>query len=600
MISSYLKTLLSTMIFSLGLVDSSSLLTAADVLDESVVKAEAERVKIMAGASRCGVSIFADGGTNGGSGVLISADGYALTNFHVTKPCGDWMKCGLSDGSLHNAVIVGYDPVGDVALIKLMGRTDFPFAPLADSDKVVVGEWVFCVGNPFLLADDFQPTITYGIVSGVHRYQYPAGTLLEYADCIQTDAAINPGNSGGPLFNMRGEVIGINGRGSFEKRGRVNVGVGYAISINQIKHFMGALKAGRIVDHATLGATVASSDDGRVLVSDILEDSDAYRRGLRYGDEVVEFGGRPIGTVNAFKNALGIFPRDWATSLTYRREGKKQTIWVRLTGVHGAEELLQKVLGRPQPNPDQPPPDDHPQPEGEPKKQPTPPKQPPTKGPAAAKKAPMPDEVKPFFEARRGYANFHFNKANRTRVYNALVARGDFAALKGTWTLKGDVVPAGEATFEIADDFVNTSLPGGELKLNVTKELNDAVEPRGSGGLLAALHAWRRLLTAGPEKFGDLVYLGVLPVADESRGPVDVLKGAYAGVETFFFVESDSGRLLKVALYLSPDDDPCELLWSDYAEHQGRLLPRTLKVRYGDQIFGVYRFRELTLATGGK
>ena len=89
-------------------------------------------------------------------------------------------------------------------LIKLLGRDDFPTAEMGDSDQVQVGDWCFAVGNPFLLATDFQPTVTYGIVSGVHRYQYPAGTLLEYADCLQTDAAINPGNSGGPLFNAEG------------------------------------------------------------------------------------------------------------------------------------------------------------------------------------------------------------------------------------------------------------------------------------------------------------------------------------------------------------------------------------------------------------
>ena len=157
------------------------------------------------------------------------------------------------------------------------------------------------------------PTISsrrsrYGIISGVHRYQYPAGTLLEYADCLQTDAAINPGNSGGPLFDAAGRLIGINGRGSFEKRGRVNVGVGYAISINQIKRFIGLLKSGRIVDHASLGATVTTDADGRVVVDDILDDSDAFRRGLRYGDEMVRFGGREIGSANAFKNALGTYP----------------------------------------------------------------------------------------------------------------------------------------------------------------------------------------------------------------------------------------------------------------------------------------------------
>ena len=107
----------------------------------------------------------------------------------------------------------------------------------------------------------------------MHRYQFPAGTLLEYTDCLQTDASINPGNSGGPLFDAQGPADRHQRPGSFEKRGRVNVGVGYAISINQIKNFLGALHSGRIVDHATLGARVAADDDGRVVVTDILETS---------------------------------------------------------------------------------------------------------------------------------------------------------------------------------------------------------------------------------------------------------------------------------------------------------------------------------------
>ncbi len=167
------------------------------------------------------------------------------------------MKCGMADGRLYDAVLVGIDPTGDVALIKLLGRDDFPHAELGDSDQVRVGDWVFAMGNPFLLATDLQPTVTYGIISGVHRYQFPSGTILEYADCLQTDASINPGNSGGPLFDDHGRLIGINGRGSFEKRGRVAVGAGYAISINQIKNFLGDLHSGRVVDHATLGAVVA-------------------------------------------------------------------------------------------------------------------------------------------------------------------------------------------------------------------------------------------------------------------------------------------------------------------------------------------------------
>ena len=218
---------------------------------------------------------------------------------------------------------------------------------LGDSDRLRTGDWVFAMGNPFLLATDFQPTVTSGIISGVHRYQFPDGTLLEYADCLQTDASINPGNSGGPLFNGQGQVVGINGRCSFDKRGRVSVDVGYAVSINQIKNFLGVLHSGRIVDHATLGARVAADDQGRVLVSDILESSDAYRRGLRMDDEIVSFAGRPITTPNGFKNALGIFPKGWRVPLTYRRENKTYPIYVRLAGVHGREQLIEKTLGRP-------------------------------------------------------------------------------------------------------------------------------------------------------------------------------------------------------------------------------------------------------------
>jgi serine protease Do len=324
--------------------------------DAAVVAAEAERIETIERLSRPTLAIFGTDGQGGGSGVLISNDGYALTNFHVTAPCGPSMKCGLADGRFVDAVLVGLDPGGDVALIKLLGDDDFPSAEIGDSDSVRVGDWVYVAGNPFLLADDFKPTITYGIVSGVNRYQYPAGTLLEYADCIQTDAAINPGNSGGPMFDSKGRLIGINGRGSFEKRGRVNVGVGYAITINQINRFLGQLKSGRIVDHATLGATVADDRDGRVVVDDILDDSDAFRRGLRYGDELVRFGNREIDSANAFKNALGTYPAGWRVPITYRRDGREYDRTVRLASMHHGgelEELLQ--ADKAPPVPDSPP-----------------------------------------------------------------------------------------------------------------------------------------------------------------------------------------------------------------------------------------------------
>ncbi|RMG04803.1 MAG: serine protease, partial [Planctomycetota bacterium] len=155
------------------------------------------------------VAVFSTKGNSGGSGVLISPEGYAVTNYHVVEPCGPVMKCGLSDGKLYDAVVVGVDPTGDIALIKLLGRNNFPAAEIGDSRLVRPGDPCLAMGNPFMLAADFRPTATFGIISGIHRYQYPAGTLLEYTDCLQTDASINPGNSGGPLFDAAGRLIGI-------------------------------------------------------------------------------------------------------------------------------------------------------------------------------------------------------------------------------------------------------------------------------------------------------------------------------------------------------------------------------------------------------
>src|SRR6059058_2492515 len=239
----------------------------AQDIDPAVKKAEEERIAAIEKVKPSVVAVFGPGGQGGGSGVLIDENGYALTNFHVTAGAGNVMKCGLPDGVLYDGVLVGLDKVGDVALIKLLPKKPgqkFPFAVLGDSDKLRAGDWSLAMGNPFLLATDFTPTVTFGLISGVHRYQYPAGTLLEYTDCIQIDTSINPGNSGGPLFNMKAELVGINGRGSFDKRTRINSGVGYAISINQIKNFLPQLRAGMETDHASPGFIVESDNsEGR-------------------------------------------------------------------------------------------------------------------------------------------------------------------------------------------------------------------------------------------------------------------------------------------------------------------------------------------------
>src|SRR5262245_19436485 len=409
--------------------------------DPRVQADEAKRVAAIEKVRPSVVSIFARGGNGGGTGVVITEDGYALTNFHVVEGTGPVMQCGLPDGILYDAVLVGLDKVGDVALIKLLPKKEgekivapkdgkFPVAKMGDSDKLKAGDWSLAMGNPFLLATDFTPTVTFGLVSGVHRYQPPAGILLEYTDCIQIDTSINPGNSGGPLFNMDGELVGINGRGSFEKRGRVNSGVGYAISINQIKNFMGHLRAGLDADHASLGAAItgevddepAAKDEGstpRLIVSNILEDSDAYRRGLQPGDELLSFAGRPLASVNNFKNVLGLYPRGWRMPLVFRHEeekkqgekketiSEKREILVRLQGVQRRvveedEDKKPKQVQQRRPN------------------------QPPPSGPAAK-----------LYEAKPGFANYYFNKLERDRLLAGFRKLGDFTKSNGPFQLSG-------------------------------------------------------------------------------------------------------------------------------------------------------------------
>jgi S1-C subfamily serine protease len=533
------------------------------------------------------VAVFAKGGAGGGSGVLISKDGFALTNFHVVSGLGPFMKCGLNDGVLYDAVLVGIDPTGDVALIKLLGREDFPVATQGDSDKLEIGDWTYVMGNPFLLATDFQPTVTYGIVSGTHRYQPPAGTWLEYTDCIQVDTSINPGNSGGPLFNSAGELVGINGRGSFEKRGRVNSGAGYAISINQIKFFHDQLKAGRVVDHATLGATVTTESDGgvaSVVVNSILETSDVYRRGLRSGDELVSFAGRPIRTVNQFKNILGIYPKDWMLPIVFRHEGERREIHARLRGLHAKSELLPNTPKRPQ----QPRPQPKKDKDGKPEKPPELPL-PPDPHAEALKKA-IPEQWKDWYVAKTGFANYRFNKLEQDRILTPLKSLGDFASATGSWVLTGKST-AGDK-FELTLAVKGVGLEIRDSAFFQQLDNSDATdEPAGSGGFLIAGHQLRLLLGKGPQAFTECNYFGSEPL--DGRGEhVDVLLTTLSAVEARWYFSRSTGQLVGMDSRLHEDAEACSIRWEDWRDFSGRRLPATWSVRSGEKEFAILKIEK--------
>ncbi|MFO1063149.1 MAG: trypsin-like peptidase domain-containing protein [Pirellulales bacterium] len=570
--------------------------SAADNASDVIAAAQAARQKSMAAASQATIAVFGLDGGGGGSGVIITPDGYALTNFHVTSACGDHMRCGLNDGTMVDAVIVGIDATGDVSLIKLLGRNDFPTADLADSDTVRVGQWCFAAGNPFGLATNLQPSVSLGLVSGTGRYQYPAGTLLEYADCIQTDAAINPGNSGGPLFNLDAQVIGINGRCSFEKRGRVNVGVGYAISINQIKSFLGMLRSGRLVDHATLGATVATDESGKVTVSNIINTSDAYRRGLRFGDEVLSFAGREVHTTNDFKNILGTLPKDWRVPITIRRNDKTETLLVRLTGVHSELQLAKLVAGQA--------PHENQKPKQKKDGKPDPDK--PKADPAAEKDNEAAEEkadeladhparpnfklVKSMLQQRAGFANFYFNRLEQTQLWQRVKELGEFEKLKPVWKFNGKV--AGEKTvvqIEVGSGAGKAVIGSRALEVPFADALAEHADRGDEHGLLVALRAWQQLLTGGPEKLGDTIYLGTAPVypaytSDLAKVQIcDVLQTTWYDALVRIYVPVGSNEPALIEVTGDGSKDPVEVYLDQYAVTDGCRLPRRIRLQYGTE-----------------
>ena len=294
------------------------------------------------------VAIYDDDRQGGGSGVIIDPSGIALTNHHVIMGSGVEGWGGLADGKLYRWKLIGTDPGGDVAIIQMQGDQDFPFTPLGDSDEVQVGDWALAMGNPFILTEDQSPTVTMGIVSGVKRYQPGAGNnQLVYGNCIQVDSSINPGNSGGPLFNLEGRVIGINGRGSFKERGRVNVGLGYAISANQIKNFIPDLLATKLTEHATLDIQFEDRG-GKVLCSRRDALAPISEAGLELGDELIEFEGVPIKTANQFTNLICTLPEQWPIVLKVRKpDGSEKTFQTRAIGL----PYKKPPKPRPQPNP---------------------------------------------------------------------------------------------------------------------------------------------------------------------------------------------------------------------------------------------------------
>lgn len=312
--------------------------------------AEGARVDLVRRVEPSVVVIFPTEQPGGGSGVLISPDGYVLTNYHVILEALAGasvrkVRVGLPGGTIREGTVVGVDPVGDLALVRVKagaGVPPCPWARLGDSEALRVGDWTLAMGNPFLLASDFRPTVTLGVVSGLHRY-LPGSPVLDgnqqsltYADAIQMDTSVNPGNSGGPLFNLAGEVVGVNGRISTRERGRMNIGVGFAIPTSLVRRFLPDLRAGKICRHGSLGATVRD-EEGAVVIGETYVDSPVKKAGMRLGDAILSFDGVSIRSQNEMLNLVVSRPAGWEVPVRYRRDGKEQVALVVLEAVEVKE-----------------------------------------------------------------------------------------------------------------------------------------------------------------------------------------------------------------------------------------------------------------------
>ncbi|HYG70156.1 MAG TPA: DegQ family serine endoprotease [Anaeromyxobacteraceae bacterium] len=264
-----------------------------------------------------------------GSGFILNKEGFILTNNHVVENATD-IRVRLNDKREFSAKIVGRDPLTDVALIQLSGPPkDLPSLVLGDSDALRQGDFVLALGSPFGLND----TATLGIVSAKHRVGVSA--TGQYDDFIQTDAAINPGNSGGPLFNLRGEVVGLN---TAIVSPQIGSGIGFAVPINLAKGILPQLREKGKVVRGYVGVSVTDlTHDLReafrlpqgtngALVQQVVENGPAAKAGLKPGDVIVAVNGRAVEGMGDVTRTVAMIPPGQKATLTILREGKKQDV----------------------------------------------------------------------------------------------------------------------------------------------------------------------------------------------------------------------------------------------------------------------------------
>lgn len=273
-----------------------------------------------------------------GSGFIIRNDGIVITNNHVVEDAKEILVT-LNDKREYSAKVLGRDPKTDLAVLKIEAPGELPVATLGDSESLQVGDWVMAIGNPFGLSN----TVTAGIVSAKGR-SIGAGP---YDNFIQTDASINPGNSGGPLFNERGEVVGINS--AIFSQGGGNIGIGFAIPINLAKRLVPELEAHGSVTRGWLGVAIqqvtpdlAKSlglEEARgALVADVTDGSPAAKGGVQRGDVIVSFNSKKVAESSSLPSLVADTPVGETVSVEVLRNGKNTILEVKVAKL--AEEVV--------------------------------------------------------------------------------------------------------------------------------------------------------------------------------------------------------------------------------------------------------------------
>ena len=279
-----------------------------------------------------------------GSGFVISEDGYIVTNHHVVDGA-DTVTVRLSDRREYDAEVIGLDPRSDLALLRIEAE-DLVFLTLGEDDDLKVGEWVLAIGSPFGL--DYS--VTAGIVSAKGR-SLPTRNGENYVPFIQTDVAINPGNSGGPLFNLDGEVVGVNSQ-IFTTRAGGSIGLSFAIPVNVLRNVITQLRETGTVTRGWLGVTIQNVDRNLAesfgldrprgaLISQVAPDGPAEDAGLEPGDVILEFAGEAIETSSDLPHVVGLVAPGTEVDVKVMRDGRRKTIEVEVGGLDADDRLDQ-------------------------------------------------------------------------------------------------------------------------------------------------------------------------------------------------------------------------------------------------------------------